>query len=216
MSSSYAQRTIESETPSWAANLVDAYQEKRALVLGVVAAIVLIPAGTAFYLHQRGAAESEAQTKLSRADQEFYTGNIAAASTFYQDVVSGYHGTISADLAEIGIGRAALMQGKSADALKAFSAAVGSRDPLAAAAAKRGHAAALEDSGKPAEAAKEYSDLAATVTTDGASDDWISAARAYIAAKDTAGAKKSLQAVIDMSPDSSRKPDAQRMLAGLP
>lgn len=213
--SSYAQRTMEPETPSWAANLVDFYQEKRALVLGVVAAVVLIPAGATFYLHQRAAAESEAQAKLSRADQEFYTGNVAAATTFYQDVITGYNGTVSADLAQVGLGRAALMQGKTPDALKAFSAATGSHDPLVAAAAKRGHAAALEDSGKPADAAKEYEALAATMTGDAASDDLISAARAYIAAKDVAGAKKALQTVLDMSPESSRLQDAQRMMAGL-
>ena len=121
----------------------------------------------------------------------------------------------SADLAQVGLGRSALMQGKTADALKAFSAATGSHDPLVAAAAKRGHAAALEDSGKPAEAAAEYAALAASATGDAASDDLISAARAFIAAKDAAGAKKALQSVIDMSPESSRIQDAQRMMAGL-
>ncbi len=211
--SSYAQRTMEPETPGWAANLVDMYQEKRALVLGVLAAVVLIPAGTIFYMHQRSAAESDAQAKLARAEQEFYSGNVAAATTYYQDVVSGYSGTVSADLAQIGLGRSALMQGKPADALKAFAAATGSRDELVSAAAKRGHAAALEDSGKPADAAKEFDALASSQKGDAASDDLIAAARAYMAAKDTAGAKKALQTLIDMSPESSRKVDALRMMA---
>ena len=213
MSNSYAQRTIEPNTPDWLANLVDFYQEHKAIALGVVAAVVLIPAGTVFYLHQRTAADGEAQSKLARADQEFYTGNVAAATTFYQDVISGYSGTTSADLAQVGLGRAAMLQGKPADALKAFSAATGSHDALVAAAAQRGHAAALEDTGKPADAAKEYAAVAAAATGDAASDDLISSARAYIAAKDPGPAKVALQKVIDLTPDSSRKQDALRMMA---
>lgn len=213
MSNSYAQRTIEPNTPDWLANLVDFYQEHKAIALGIMAAVILIPAGTVFYLHQRTAADGEAQSKLARADQEFYTGNVAAATTFYQDVISGYSGTTSADLAQVGLGRAAMLQGKPADALKAFSAATGSRDALVAAAARRGHAAALEDTGKPADAAKEYAGVAAAAAGDAASDDLISAARAYLAAKDPGPAKVALQKVIALTPDSSRKQDALRMMA---
>ena len=62
MSNSYAQRTIEPNTPDWLAVLVDFYQEHKALVLGIVAAVILIPAGTIFYVHQRSAADGEAQS----------------------------------------------------------------------------------------------------------------------------------------------------------
>jgi hypothetical protein len=105
-----------------------------------------------------------------------------------------------------------LAQGRPADALTSFSKASGVRDRTLAVAAQRGHAAALLDSGKPAEAAAEYEKLAATLDGQDAIDDLLSAARAYHATKNSAKARAILTAILTDNPQTPRAIEIQTLL----
>jgi tetratricopeptide (TPR) repeat protein len=201
--------------PSWLAAAEDFFQERRSLAIGVLAALLLLPIGSALYFRARAASEREAQAVLARADRELLSGNVAPAGTFYQDVVDRFGGSPSASWAQVGLGRVALAQGRPADALTAFSRSTGARDPLLAAAARRGRAAALEDSGKPAEAGAEYEKLAGLEKDEAAVDDLLSAARSYRNANNVGQARSILTALLKDHPQSPRHVEAQTLLAEL-
>lgn len=200
------------EPQSWIAAIEDFVAERRGLAIGILAALVLLPLAAGFYLRAQASAEREAQSTLARADRELLSGNVAPAATFYQDVIDRFGNTKSAAWAQLGLGHVAIAQGRPADALTAFSKATGASDKALSAAAQRGHAGALEDSGKPAEAATEYAKLAATETGDQAVDDLLSAARAYKAANNAAQARDILTKLLADSPTTPRAVEIQTLL----
>ncbi len=204
--------TSSSDGPSWMASAEEFFLERRGLAIGILAAILLIPIGIGLYMRAQGASEREAQATLARADRELLSGNAAPAATFYQDVVDRFGSTRSAGWAQLGLGHVAMAQGRPADALKAFAAASESRDASLSVAGRRGHAAALEDTGKPAEAGAEYEKLAATETGEDAIDDLISAARAYKTANNAAKAREILTKVLADTPTTPRATEIQTLL----
>ncbi len=209
-------RAIESAgAPDWARRLGALYEERRGLVLGVAAGVLAVPLLLGWIMHARGASEREAEAALSRADQEFYGGSAAAAATFYQDVVERFEGTRAAAFANVGLGRVALVQGKPADALAAFAKALDAHDPLASRAARRGHAAALEDTGKPADAGHDYEDLTQTEKDGDAVGDLLSAARAYRAAGKVGNARACLERITKEFADSPHLGEAKAALGEL-
>jgi tetratricopeptide (TPR) repeat protein len=203
------------EASGWLRKLEIFYHAHRTFVLLSAVALLIAPLAVGLYLRGRAATEREAQAVLSRADQEYYNGNISAAGTYYQDIVTRFGGTTSADLAYIGLGRAALVQGKPAEALSAFGKAMNARDPSTAAAAKRGHAAALEDSGKPADAASEYEELAQHENEEDAVSDLLAAARAFKASGKNDDARAVLARAAKDYPNTSLQRDVALALAEL-
>lgn len=159
----------------------------------IIGAIVVAAAGGGYWLFQRSAQikEEKGGAAFAAAEASFLGGNQALAVTELEKIVTRYSGTTAGAQAAMLIAQSLMEQGKSAEAVTELEKALGS----APAQLKGGmHAligAALESSGKPAEAAAAYGRAAAASQfTPDRDMQLIEQARNLVAANDLAGAEK--------------------------
>jgi len=208
-----AQPAASSDSPRFIAWL----QANRRLVLigaGIVLAGILV---AWFLVTARGRREEFATRALNQAQAIAESGNIPVASTELQKVIDTYGGTDAAVQAEISLNQLRLISGQSELAivrLREFA-----REGLAprfAAAAQALLGAALENVGRPAEAAAAYQ-----AASDAAPQDYLKAdyllqsARAWSAAGKEAEAATALRTLLEKYPESPVKIEAQVRLAEL-
>lgn len=132
--------------------------------LGIALGAVLVIAMGAWIAVSSGKRkEAFAAQQLTKAREAAEGGNLAVASSEFQKVIDTYGGTAAASEAVIAMNQLRLSNGQSAlaiDELKKFVA--GSAEPTFKAAGYGLLGAALENTGKPAEAAEAYGQAAST------------------------------------------------------
>lgn len=144
--------------------LTPAALKRLGIALGAVAVIAM---GAWIAISSGKRKEAFAATQLTKAREAAEGGNLAVASSEFQKVIDTYGGTAAASEAAIAMNQLRLSNGQSAlaiDELKKFVA--GTQEPTFKAAGYGLLAAALENTGKPAEAAEAYAQAATTAPAD--------------------------------------------------
>jgi len=165
----------------------------RWLIIGAVIVVAAVAGGVALHRGQLRA-QRDASQYLLEGQGAYLQGNYSAAETQLKEMLQTYGRSPSAPAAQITLGDALMAQQRPEEALQAYQSAEGraGRDPLLAAAAQRGQAAALEDLGRLPEASQAY-EKAAGIGTLGQVQDLIAAARTALQASDPARAKSLLE-----------------------
>jgi len=192
------------------------YWKPIAIGVGVVAL------GLAIGFFTRGArqnAEAAASEQLAQAQMQLWTegeGNAARAIELADRLIESSPGTKSGRIAHLVKADALLQQNDAEGALASYRTylAKDTGDPVLRRSAQRGMAVALENTGKFAEAATAYEELAADDQQPGvAVPDLMSAARCRERAGDLAGASASYEKILAQYPAEAQAQDAKLRLA---
>ena len=181
---------------------------------GALATIVLLTWGFSVASTRK---EAAARTRLEAAWNTQDAGNLPLAASEFQAVVDGFGGTEAAMEAVIAVNQARLLNGQSqlaVDGLKEFLA--GNPPIRFRASAGRMLGAALENVGKPNDAAASY-EAAAQDATEAfqKAEALVAAGRAYRAAGNTDAAVRVLRQVISDYPETASFPVAEIRLGEL-
>lgn len=173
------------------------------LVVGIVAA-VLIAQG-------RVNAEHEAALALLRGQGLYASGDMPAATSQFETIVSRYGSTRSGRSARLFLGNAQLGQGNATGAEQSFRKFLSARvsDPVSEAGARRGLGAALALQNKPADGAAEYVKAARLEGNPLAADDWLQAGIAFLKAGNRSEAAAAFQEILDNYPRSTAVAEAR-------
>ncbi len=161
--------------------------------VGIAAGVVFVLALAGWYVVESGRRKQvQALSALDQARNAMEAGNYPEASTGFQKVSQNYSGTDAAFEASLALNQVRMLSGQSQLAVDDLRKLVASNPPGAHGAAARAHLGmALENTGKPSEAAAEYlkaAELAPEVFRK--VDALLNAARTYrLAGKETEAAK---------------------------
>jgi tetratricopeptide (TPR) repeat protein len=152
-------------------------------------------------------------TARSAAEQ----GNLPLAATEFQKIIDTYRGTDAAQAAVIGLNQVRMVNGQSdlaAVNLREFLAT--SPDPQYAAPAHGMLAAALENAGRPADAAASYQQASDVATVDYLRAEYlVDAGRAWMAAGRRAEAEQAYRAVVTRFSETAAITEAKVRLSEL-
>ncbi len=156
--------------------------QARQKAIGIAAGVVFVLGLAGWYVVESGRRkQTQAQSALDQAWASMDGGNYPEASTGFQKVAQNYAGTDAAYEAALALNQVRMLSGQSQLAVEDLRKLVASNPPASYGSAARAHLAmALENTGKPAEAATEYlkaAELAPEVFRK--VDALLSAARAY-------------------------------------
>lgn len=184
------------------------------LLIGIVVAVGVAVIAVTAVVQTRARNERNASFAFYRAQQAFMAGNHAQALTDFQGITSQFGSSASAKTAQLYIGNCQLALGNPTAAETAFRdfLADAGNDPIFKSAALRGLGGSLLDQDKNAEAAAEYRRAAEIEGNLMATDDWISAARAYLESGDRAQARQILERVVTGDPEHPRVQEARVLL----
>ncbi|MEK6598072.1 MAG: tetratricopeptide repeat protein [Gemmatimonadota bacterium] len=180
----------------------------------VLATIVLLTWGFSVASARK---EAAAQARLEAAWNAQDAGNLPLAASEFQAVVDGFGGTNAAMEAVIAVNQARLLNGQSQLAVDALREFLATNPPMGfKASAGRLLGAALENVGKPVEAAAAYEAAAADATEAfRKAEALLAAGRAYRAAGNTEAAIRVLRQVITDYPETASFPAAEIRLGEL-
>ncbi|MBC7894619.1 MAG: tetratricopeptide repeat protein [Cytophagaceae bacterium] len=155
-------------------------QHGRQVGIGVIVVVAL--AGVFWVVRAQNAGnEATASRQLVAAQRSVGAGNLPLAAADLHKLVDRYGSTRSGTEAKVLLAQVELQQGKTTEAMKVLDE-IGSGGPTAASVHAL-RAAALEQTGKPAEAAAEYLKAAAANQLQGEAESLrADAARAWVAA----------------------------------
>jgi TolA-binding protein len=160
--------------------------------------------------------EQNASEKLAQARAEYNKSNYAAAIDSLEKLVLKFGGTKSGNMATIYLANACMQTKNYVDAEKYFQKYLddGEDDPILKVSAAAGVAAAQEERGEFAKAAKLYEEAANDYDESyRAPQLLLLAARSYKQANQTEAARRVLQKLIDKYPQSSLVEDAKMLMA---
>jgi TolA-binding protein len=188
---------------------------RRAMIAGGV--VLAIGAGAWVAISSGKRKETFAAQQLSAARDLAESGNVPAASAEFQKIITTYAGTAAAGEAVIALNQLRLVNGQSALAIEDLQKFIGSSPKADALAAANGLlGAALENTGKPAEAAEAYKAAAAAATAEFLkTEQMLNQARALRTAGKTAEAETVLRDVVANHPKSPSFTEAQVRLSEL-
>ena len=167
--------------------------------LSIIAGAVALLALVAWVITSSGRRKEEFGNRaLLSARVAAEQGNLPLAATEFQKVIDTYRGTDAAQAAVIGLNQVRMVNGQSdlaAANLREFLA--GNPDPRYAAPAHGMLAAALENAGRPADAAASYQQASDVATVDYLKAEYlVDAGRAWLAAGRRAEAEQAYRKVI--------------------
>ena len=181
---------------------------------GVLVALIV---GLWFVSTAKSRREDFASRSLTQARNLAESGNLPEASTQFQRIIDTYAGTDAAQEAEIALNQYRLASGQAELAVVRLREYVASNPaPRFVAAANGLLGAALENLGRPAEAAEAYKQA-----SDGSSVDYLKAeylleaGRAYVAAGKSSDAEAAYRTVIEKYKETGPFVEAQVRLAEL-
>jgi predicted negative regulator of RcsB-dependent stress response len=186
------------------------------VVLGVVAAVVVVGAVAYFSVRSNATQEVAASEKLAQANSLFWQGDYTRSKTIADEVAKQYGGTPSGIDALRISGDDAYWLGNWKDAITQYKAYLGkSGSGLTANTVRRSLAYALESDGQNAEAAKLYDGLVGVFDRESTSEFLAASARCHQALGNKAEATKRLQRLVDEFGDTSYASVARLRLAEL-
>jgi len=191
-------------------------QNSRALLTGGLA-VVLVGGGAWVYIASQQRKEAFASQELSRARSAAESGNLPLASSDLARIAERFGGTRAADDAVILLNQIRLVQGQQQVAAEALDAFVAGRHPDYAKAAAYGLlGGAREDLGQAAAAATAYAQAARLARLDFLKAQYLlDAARASVAAGDSAGARAHLADLLEHLGDLDQAAEARLRMAEL-
>ena len=189
-------------------------QRTLAIAFGVVAVLAL---AVWMFVTSGRRKESFANQALLQARLTAEQGNLPLAATELQRIIDSYRGTGAAQDAVIALNQVRLINGQSdlaAVSLREFLAS--NPDAKYAAPANGMLAAALENAGRPADAAAAYRRASEVATVEYLKAEYlVEAGRALKAAGDTAGAQAAYREVLSRFPNAAAVTEARVRLAEL-
>jgi TolA-binding protein len=210
--------TAQPHVPASATNRSLAWvQSNRKLLMIIGGALVVLIVGIWFISTAKSRREDFAARSLSQARNLADAGNLPEASAQFQRIIDTYAGTDAAQEAEIAINQYRLASGQNELAVVRLREYVASNpSPRYIAAANGLLGAALENVGRPAEAAEAYKRASEVSSVDYLKAEYlIQAGRAYVAAGKTADAETAYRAIIDQYAETGPFVEAQVRLAEL-
>ncbi len=209
--------TVASETPlplaegDWFEKL---RQHSRTLTISGVAAAVLA-IGIWLYVTSQRRKEVFAAQELTRARATAEAGNLPLAASDLARIAERFRGTPAADDALVTLSQIRLIQGQVEPAITALQEFVRGRHPAHARASAYGLlGGALEDQGKPREAAEAYRQAAALAPLDFLKAQYLlDAARASVAGGDTASARAAYAEVLQRFGELEQSAEARIRMA---
>ncbi|MDZ7371878.1 MAG: tetratricopeptide repeat protein [candidate division KSB1 bacterium] len=180
------------------------------ITIGLLAVVVII-AGIGIYTYLHGKAEKTASVEFSKAVRTFQAMDYRNAAKEFGVLTSKYGSTRSGKLARFYLAQSHYQNGEYEQAAKQFRKAAGalSGDKQLKAAALAGEAAALEQLGKYAEAAKKFQAVAEKYKDIPKAPSYLlRAARCWQLAGNSQKASALYQRIITDYPDSREKEDA--------
>jgi tetratricopeptide (TPR) repeat protein len=189
-------------------------QRTLAIVLGVAAVIAL---GAWMVVSSARRKEEFGNRALLSARSAAEQGNLPLAATEFQKIIDTYRGTDAAQAAVIGLNQVRMINSQTdlaAVSLREFLAS--NPDPGFAAPAHGMLGAALENAGRPADAAAAYQRASEVATVDYLKAEYlINAGRALVAAGKPAEAEAAYRAVITRFPETGALTEAKVRLSEL-
>jgi TolA-binding protein len=190
-------------------------ETRKRIAIGAGLAVVL--AGAAFVLTGSGRKEQFAQQELAEARAAAQLGDLPTAASGFQTIIDTYRGTEAAQAATIALNQVRLINGQNELAvtgLRAFLETDPDRQYVAQAHSLLG--AALENSGRPAEAATAYRAAAENALAEFLRAGYlVDAARALVSAGREPEAAQVYRDVIARYPDAPVVTEARVRLAEL-
>jgi TolA-binding protein len=208
--------TAQQQAPTSAAHRTLTWaQSNRKLVMIAGGVLLAVIVGIWFVTTASGRREDFANRALTQARNVAESGNLPEATTQFQRIIDTYGGTVAAHEAEIALGQYQLASGQSELAVVRLREYVARNpEPRFAAAANGLLGAALENVGRPAEAAEAYQRASDAAPVDYLKADYLlQAGRAYMAAGKRAEAETSYRTIIEKYPTTGPFVEAQVRLA---
>jgi len=174
----------------------------RVIIIASVAIVVSIVV-IAMMVRDRSSAETAAEMILVQANKELWSGNPAQATVYYDELLDRYSGTSCGKKALLFKGDALLETQSYDEAITTYERFLQreKKDDLLRVSARRGIAAALEEKGEFARAAKIREDLSRLVQGNEAAEEMMAAARCYRAAAMYGMAIELYEKVVSNHPD---------------
>jgi TolA-binding protein len=210
--------TAQPHTPDSAANRSLAWAQSNRKLLMIVGGIILAAiVGVWFVTTASTRREDFANRSLTQARNMADGGNLPEASAQFQKIIDTYGGTVAAQEAEIALNQYRLATGQNELAVVRLREYVASNPaPRFVAAANGLLGAALENVGRPAEAAEAYKQSSDVSSTDYLKAEYLlQAGRAYGAAGNRAQAEASYRTIIEKYSKTGPFVEAQVRLAEL-
>lgn len=209
--------TAQPTSPDKSANFLEWAQTHRKLLMivgGVLLAVILV---VWFLATASARREDFANRSLNQARGIAEQGNIVLASSEFQKLIDTFQGTAAAREAEISLNQLRLISGQNELAIVRLREFLKSDlEPKFRAAAGALLGAALENSGRPAEAGDAYKAASDAATLDYLKADYlIQAARAYANGGKQPEAVASLKTIVDQYGETPALTEAQVRLSEL-
>ncbi len=203
---------LKEDRVATAANQAVEYAKKNARWVVAAVAILLVGIVASVLIAQgRVNAEREAALALLRGQGLYANGDMVAATTEFETVVSRYGSTKSGKLGRLFLANGQLAQGNAGAAEQSFRKFLsgGGLDPISESGARRGLASSLVMQGKVAEGAAEYVNSARIQGNPLVADDWLQAGIAYLKAGNRNEATAAFQTISNDYPRSTPAAEAR-------
>lgn len=210
--------TAQPHAPASAANRSLAWAQTNRKLLMIVGGVLLaLLVGVWFVTTARSRREDFANRSLTQARNLADAGNLPEASAQFQKIIDSYAGTDAAQEAEIAINQYRLASGQNELAVVRLREYVASNpSPRYVAAANGLLGAALENVGRPAEAATAYQKASEVSSVDYLKAEYLlEAGRAYAAAGKQTESEAAYRLIIEKYPKTGPFVEAQVRLAEL-
>jgi tetratricopeptide (TPR) repeat protein len=189
--------------------------EHQGIILKIAGGAVLVIALAAFWIMSKSGAQTEAAYELSMAMLAAQTGDAPALADKFTEINKRFSGTESGDAALFYLGKLRIQEHNPTEAIRLLGQFLrhASKSDFLYPAALAGKAAALEDLGKPAEAAQFYLKAAEAQSDFFAKGVFrLDAARCWISAGEKDKAREQYQFIEEHYPQTT---SSQKALDGL-
>jgi outer membrane protein assembly factor BamD (BamD/ComL family) len=187
------------------------------LVLFVGGAIVVLALGTWLVMETKTRREQQAAVQLDQARNIAESGNLPLAASQLQKIIETFDGTNAATEAVVTLNQVRMVNGQTELAIVGLQGYLKTNPAKVYRVPAQGLLGeALENAGRPAEAAEAYRGAAADADVDYLKSQYLLfAARAYRNAGKPADAVKALQEILDKYPKASSATEAKVRLSEL-
>jgi len=200
----------------WMDQVVSFWQRYQRVVLGSLAVIAVVGAGTFFTLRSRASQEDLASGKLAEADVLYWQGDYARSLQVARDVAQQYGATPSGIDAHRIAGDAAYWSGDFKTAVAEYQQYLAhQKSGVLADAARRSLAYSYESGGQPAQAVPIYDQLVGVFDRESSAEFLMAGARCEARMHQPAEAMKRLQRLADEFGDASLAGRAREMMGEL-